>query len=80
MPVNAQVGNISYVIVAIVGGILAINGIGSFTLGGLASFLTFNKSLNMPIGQVSQQVNFVAMALAGAQRIFELLDEETRSR
>ena len=76
MPVNAQVGNISYVIVAIVGGILAINGIGSFTLGGLASFLTFNKSLNMPIGQVSQQVNFVAMALAGAQRIFELLDEE----
>ena len=57
-------------------GILAINGIGSFTLGGLASFLTFNKSLNMPIGQVSQQVNFVAMALAGAQRIFELLDEE----
>lgn len=64
MPVNAQVGNISYVIVAIVGGILAINGIGSFTLGGLASFLTFNKSLNMPIGQVSQQVNFVAMALA----------------
>lgn len=80
MPVNAQVGNISYVIVAIVGGILAINGIGSFTLGGLASFLTFNKSLNMPIGQVSQQVNFVAMALAGAQRIFELLDEESRSR
>ena len=76
MPVNAQVGNISYVIVAIVGGILAINGIGSFTLGGLASFLTFNMSLNMPIGQVSQQVNFVAMALAGAQRIFELLDEE----
>ena len=76
MPVNAQVGNISYVIVAIVGGILAINGIGSFTLGGLASFLTFNKSLNMPIGQVSQQVNFVAMALAGAQRIFELHDEE----
>ena len=76
MPVNAQVGNISYVIVAIVGGILAINGIGRFTLGGLASFLTFNKSLNMPIGQVSQQVNFVAMALAGAQRIFELLDEE----
>ena len=75
-PMNAQIGNISYVIVAIVGGILAINGIGSFTLGGLASFLTFNKSLNMPIGQVSQQVNFVAMALAGAQRIFELLDEE----
>ena len=76
MPANAQIGNISYVIVAIVGGILAINGIGGFTLGALASFLTFNKSLNMPIGQVSQQVNFVAMALAGAQRIFELLDEK----
>lgn len=76
MPANAQLGNISYVIVAIVGGIIAINGFGGFTLGGLASFLTFNKSLNMPISQVSQQVNFVAMALAGAQRIFELLDEE----
>lgn len=76
MPANAQIGNISYVIVAIIGGILAINGIGGFTLGALASFLTFNKSLNMPIGQVSQQVNFVAMALAGAQRIFALLDEK----
>ena len=75
-PMNAQIGNISYVIVAIIGGILAINGIGGFTLGALASFLTFNKSLNMPIGQVSQQVNFVAMALAGAQRIFALLDEK----
>ncbi len=59
MPVNAQVGNISYVIVAIVGGILAINGIGRFTLGGLASFLTFNKSLSQPIGQISQQINCV---------------------
>ena len=76
MSANAQIGNISYVIVAIIGGILAINGIGGFTLGALASFLTFNKSLNMPIGQVSQQVNFVAMALAGAQRIFALLDEK----
>ncbi len=76
MPANAQIGNISYVIVAIVGGILAINGVGNFTLGGLASFLTFNKSLNMPISQVSQQINFVAMALAGAQRIFELVDEK----
>ena len=57
--------------VAIIGGILAINGIGGFTLGALASFLTFNKSLNMPIDQVSQQVNFsIVMALAGAQRIF----------
>ena len=76
MPVNAQIGNISYVIIAIVGGILAINGIGGFTLGGLASFLTFNKSFNMPINQLSQQINFIVMALAGAQRIFKLLDEE----
>lgn len=76
MPVNAQIGNISYVIVAIVGGILAIGGFGGFTLGGLASFLTFNKSFNMPINQVSQQANFIVMALAGAQRIFTLLDEE----
>ena len=76
MPVNAQIGNISYVIIAIMGGILAIHGIGGFTLGGLASFLTFNKSFNMPINQLSQQVNFIAMALAGTNRIFSLLDEK----
>ncbi len=75
-PINAQLGNISYVVCAIVGGILAIYGVGGFTLGGLASFLTFNKSINMPINQVSQQMNAVVMALAGAERIFRLLDEE----
>ena len=75
-PVNAQMGNISYVICAIVGGALALHGVGGFTLGGLASFLTFNKSFNMPINQVSQQLNAVVMALAGADRIFRLLDEE----
>lgn len=75
MPVNMQIGNISYVIVAIVGGILAINGFGGLTLGKLASFLTFNKSFNNPINQVSQQINFIVMALAGGQRIFTLLDE-----
>ena len=75
MPVNAQIGNISYVICAIVGGILAIGSIGGLTLGGLASFLTFNKSFNMPINQVSQQFNSIIMALAGAERIFRLLDE-----
>lgn len=74
-PVNAQLGNISYVVCAIVGGILATNGIGGFTLGGLASFLTFNKSFNMPINQVSQQLNAIVMALAGAERVFRLLDE-----
>ena len=76
MPVVAQLGNVSYVICAMVGGILAINGIGSFTLGGLASFLTFNKSFNMPINQISQQFNSIVMALAGAKRIFDLLDEK----
>ena len=75
-PINAQLGNVSYVVCAIVGGGLALNGIGGFTLGGLASFLTFNKSFNMPINQVSQQMNSVVMALAGAERIFNLLDEK----
>ncbi len=75
-PVNSQIGNISYVICAIFGGILAINGFGGFTLGGLASFLTFNKSFNMPINQISMQINSIVMALAGAERIFNLLDEE----
>lgn len=75
-PVNTQLGNISYVICAIVGGALALNHVGGFTLGGLASFLTFNKSFSMPVNQVSQQLNAVVMALAGAERIFRLLDEE----
>ena len=75
MPTVAQIGNISYVLCAIFGGILAINGYGGFTLGGLASFLTFNKSFNMPINQVSQQFNSIVMALAGAERIFRLMDE-----
>ena len=76
MPTVAQLGNVSYVLCAIFGGVLAINGFGGFTLGGLASFLTFNKSFNMPINQVSQQFNSIVMALAGARRIFELLDEQ----
>lgn len=75
MPTVAQLGNVSYVLCAISGGILAINGFGGFTLGGLASFLTFNKSFNHPINQVSQQLNSIIMALAGANRVFELLDE-----
>lgn len=75
-PINAQLGNVSYVVCAMVGGALALNGVGGFTLGGLASFLTFNKSFNMPINQVSQQLNSIVMALAGAERIFRLLDEE----
>ena len=75
-PINAQLGNVSYVVCAIVGGVLALNGIGGLTLGGLASFLTFNKSFSMPINQISMQLNAIVMALAGAERIFKLLDEE----
>ncbi|MGN1168440.1 MAG: ABC transporter ATP-binding protein [Lachnospiraceae bacterium] len=78
-PINAQLGNVSYVICAIVGGALALNGIGGFTLGGLASFLTFNKSFSMPINQISQQLNAVIMALAGADRVFKLMDEEVET-
>lgn len=75
MPVNAQIGNISYVLCAILGGILALNQVGGFTLGALASFLTFNKNFNQPINQVSMQLNNIVMALAGCERIFRLLDE-----
>lgn len=75
-PINAQLGNISYVICAMVGGALALNKVGGFTLGGLASFLTFNKSFSMPINQVSQQLNAIVMAMAGAERIFNLMDEK----
>lgn len=75
-PVNLQLGNISYVLCAMIGGVLALNGVGGFTLGKLASFLTFNKSFNMPISQISQQFNSIIMALAGCERIFALLDEE----
>ena len=75
-PVVIQLGNLSYVVCAVVGGIMALSGFWGFTLGGLVSFLTFNKSLNSPIGQISQQLNSVVMALAGADRIFRLLDEE----
>ena len=75
-PINAQLGNISYVLCAIVGGVLAIGNVGGFTLGGLVIFLTFNKNFNMPINQISMQINAIVMALAGAERIFNLLDEE----
>ncbi len=76
MPVNAQLGNISYVICAIAGGFLALNNINGFTVGSLVSFLTFNKSFSMPVNQMSQQLNSVVMALAGADRVFKLIDEK----
>ena len=75
-PINAQIGNLSYVICACLGGVMALTGFSGLTLGALASFLTFNKSFNMPINQVSQQMSSIVMALAGADRIFRLLDEE----
>lgn len=74
-PVNAQIGNLSYVLCALAGGVMALSGFGGLTLGKLASFLTFNKSFNMPISQVSQQFNSIIMALAGCDRIFSQLDE-----
>ncbi len=75
-PINNNLGHLSYVICAVVGGMLAINGWTGLTLGDLASFLTFNRSFNMPINQVSTQFNSIIMALAGADRIFKLLDEK----
>ncbi len=75
MPINANIGNINYVVVLLVGSILAINGITGLTLGALASFLQLTKSFNGPVSQVAQQFNSIVMALAGAERIFELMDE-----
>ena len=78
-PINAQLGNLSYIIIAIVGSILAINGAAGLTLGTIVSFLTFDKNLNMPINQISMQLNSVIMALAGGDRIFRLLDEKSET-
>ena len=76
MPVMANIGRIQYSVLAAAGGIMAINGTGGLTLGAIASFLQLSRSFNMPIDQVSQQINSVIMALAGAERIFELMDEK----
>lgn len=75
-PINMNLGHLQYVLIAVLGGILAINGIGGLTLGGIAAFLQLSKSFTMPINQISQQVNFIVMALAGAKRIFALIDEK----
>lgn len=74
-PINNNLGYLSYVICTIVGALMALNPASSFTLGSLASFLTYNKSFNMPIQQISMQFNSIIMALAGSERIFNLLDE-----
>lgn len=77
MPIMFNIGNLQYVLIAIIGGALAIKGIGGLTLGAIASFLQLSKSFSGPIGQVSQQLNAVVMALAGAERIFTLMDEKS---
>ena len=76
MPVMGNIGNIQYVLLAVIGGALAINDIGGLTIGAIAAFLQLSRSFMMPISQVSQQLNAVAMALAGAGRIFEMMDEK----
>lgn len=76
MPVNGNLGNISYVLCAILGAILALNGMGSLTIGTLVSYLNLNRNFTQPVTQISQQLNNVIMALAGAERIFKLLDEQ----
>ena len=78
-PVNMQIGNLSYVICAMAGGVMAITGFAGLTLGKLASFLAFNKSFNMPVSQVSQQFNSIIMALAGCERIFNIMDAEAET-
>ncbi len=76
MPMMNNLGNLQYVVLAIIGGVLAYNHIGNITIGVIASFLQLSKSFTNPIGQISQQLNAIVMALAGAGRIFQLMDEE----
>ena len=76
MPINANIGWISYALVAILGAILGINGLAGVTIGTVVTFVGLNKSFTNPITQVSQQINFVVNAAAGAQRVFDLMDQE----
>lgn len=76
MPIMGNLGNLQYVLIAVVGGALALGGIGGLTLGKIASFLQLSRSFTQPISQISQQLNMVVMAMAGAQRVFDLMDEE----
>ncbi|MBQ3970520.1 MAG: ABC transporter ATP-binding protein, partial [Clostridia bacterium] len=77
MPIMMNIGNLQYAVVAIVGAVLALSGRGALTVGAIVSFLQLSKSFSVPIGNVSQQFNSIIMALAGAQRIFSLMDEES---
>ena len=79
MPVNAQLGNISYAVCALAGAAMAVSGMGGTTLGTVVAFLSLNKGFNMPISQVSMQANSVIMALAGAERIFKMMDEHSET-
>lgn len=76
MPTIMQLGNFQYVLIALIGGYMAINGIGSVTVGMIVAFLNLSKTLCMPVSQISQQISLMAMAFAGAERIFDLIDEE----
>jgi ATP-binding cassette subfamily B protein len=75
-PINNNLGHLQYALIAVLGGVLAINGVGGLKLGDIAAFLQLSRSFTMPINQIVQQFNFIIMALAGAKRIFELIDEE----
>ena len=79
MPVNAQLGNISYAVCALVGAAMAVGGVSGMTLGTVVAFLSLNKGFNMPISQVSMQANSIIMALAGAERIFKMMDEPSET-
>lgn len=76
MPAVMQLGNLQYVLIALIGGLMAIEGVGGVTVGMIVAFLNLSKAFCMPISQIGQQISMVAMALAGAKRIFELIDEE----
>jgi len=78
-PINNNLGHLQYVLIAVIGGAMAISGVGSMSLGTIASFLNLSKSFTQPVNQISQQINMVIMALAGAQRVFELLDAESET-
>ena len=79
MPVTAQLGNVSYAVCALVGAAMAVGNVGGMTLGTVMAFLALNKSFNMPISQVSMQANSIIMALAGAERIFKMMDEPSEA-
>ncbi|NCC49542.1 MAG: hypothetical protein EOM13_10885, partial [Clostridia bacterium] len=79
MPIMGNMGHLQYVLIAIAGGLLAVNGVAGLSLGAIAAFLQLSRSFSMPINQISQQINAVIMAMAGAERVFQLMDETPES-